>query len=198
MLLGQVLREVADVPPGLRGAAEDALGVHLDAEPHHVSRRLHLVERFFPGRQGCPRLRINEPRGPRVPHRQPITAVVDLLVRGPPDLVVGGFGDRRSSAREMLPRIAACQCGANLRWGSTVEKYWTSQPTQRRKFCTNRSSAPPLAVRVVDGSATTSIPARPASASLRWPAGRRYAPQLPHCAPVLTWNLTSHSHRAEG
>ena len=47
----------------------------------------------------------------------------------------------RSSAREMVPRIAMWTCGASRFWGSMAAKYWMSKPQNRRRFWMNRSNS---------------------------------------------------------
>jgi hypothetical protein len=48
---GQVFREVTDVATSFLGATEDALDVHLGAEPDHVGGFGEVVARLLPRRQ---------------------------------------------------------------------------------------------------------------------------------------------------
>jgi hypothetical protein len=84
---------------------------------------------------------VGEGFGVGVPDRQVLTLVDELVVGGPPDLVVGRGGD----GAEFGAGDGSAEGGVEVRgaafWGSTVPKYCTSQPTQRRVFCQNRSSS---------------------------------------------------------
>jgi hypothetical protein len=90
---GQILGQVADVSPGLVGAAEDALGVDLSPEGHHVRRLLDLFYHAVPLDKGLPGVRVYKGLVPGIPDRQVITAVDQLVMCWPPHLVVGRLGD---------------------------------------------------------------------------------------------------------
>jgi hypothetical protein len=79
--LGEVLREVTDVPAGFLAAAEDAFDVHLRPEPHHVRRLGQLGACLLERGQRRPGVRVDEGLGPRVPDRHPVAGVDELGAR---------------------------------------------------------------------------------------------------------------------
>ena len=97
----QVLGEVADVASGFLGAAQDALGLALLPEPHHVSRLRVVVagegiQRLIPRRERCAGVWVDERASMLIPQRAVfvvIARVDEVVVVGPPDLVVGGGDD---------------------------------------------------------------------------------------------------------
>ena len=78
---------------GFFGAAQDAFDVHLLPEAHHMRRLGQLLAGLFPGRERCGSVRVGEGPGSGVPDRKPVARVEELVMRWPPDLVVGGGGD---------------------------------------------------------------------------------------------------------
>ncbi|MDT7715322.1 MAG: hypothetical protein QOH09_1314 [Pseudonocardiales bacterium] len=91
---GQILGEVANVPTGFLGAAEDALDVHLRPEPDHVRGFDQLFARLIERRQWRTGVGVGEGLRSRVPDRHPLAGVDELVMGGPPHLVVGRFADR--------------------------------------------------------------------------------------------------------
>jgi len=83
------LVQVADVPAGFLGAAEDALHVHLGAEHDGVRgvRQVLRVGGVVPGRQRLPGVGVDETLHPVVPPRHPGPRVADDIVVGPPHLL---------------------------------------------------------------------------------------------------------------
>ncbi|OLM08275.1 hypothetical protein Ae505Ps2_6254 [Pseudonocardia sp. Ae505_Ps2] len=94
--LGEILGQVTDVPSGFFGAAEDSLDVDLRPEHHRVrrSREGVGVGRLVPGGQRLAGVRVDERLVVVVPAGEPVPAVDEFVVGGPPDLVVGRGGDR--------------------------------------------------------------------------------------------------------
>jgi hypothetical protein len=95
--LGEVLAELADAPVGLGSAGDEALHVDLGAEAHHVGGSclrvgVELVERLTPGRKGLAGFGVDVAARVVGPLGQPVD-VNRLVVRRPPDLVVGGGHD---------------------------------------------------------------------------------------------------------
>lgn len=91
---GEVFGEVADVSSGFFGAAQDSLDVYLFPEAHHVCGLGQFLACLFPGGQRCAGVGVGERFGARVPNRQSVAGVAEMVVRWPPDLVVGRSGDR--------------------------------------------------------------------------------------------------------
>jgi hypothetical protein len=123
------------------GAAQDAFDVDLRAEVDDMRGFGQVLAGLIEGGQRRTGIGVGEGFCSGVPDREPLTLVDELVVRGPPDLVVGGGGD----GAEFGAGDGAADGGVEVRaprfWGSTVPKYCTSQPTQRRVFCQNRSSS---------------------------------------------------------
>jgi hypothetical protein len=92
--LGKIFREVADMAAGFFGPAEDALDVHLLAEPRHVSGLGQLLAGLLPGGQRGAGVRVDEGLGPGVPDGHPFIGIDELVMRGPPHLVIGRRRDR--------------------------------------------------------------------------------------------------------
>ena len=92
---GQIFREVADVAAGFFGAAQDALDVHLRARSGRRGR-VRSGPRTAWSQVGQRRagVGVGEGLGAGVPDRQPLVGVEELVMGGPPDLVVGRGGDR--------------------------------------------------------------------------------------------------------
>ena len=137
--LGEVLREVAHRPVRVGRAGEHAPGVDLDSEPGHVRRLLDRVRRLIPGRQRFARLRVDVHLPVGVPGRED-AVVDDPVALRPPHLVVGRGGDLPQFDPGYRPPHRKVQVRPSRRCGSTAARYCTSQPTNRRKFCTNRST----------------------------------------------------------
>jgi len=107
----EVFGQVADVAPGFLGTAQDALDVCLRAESHDVRGFGQLLAGLLEGGQGLTRVGVGEGFGPDVPDRNPVTGVGELVMRWPPDLVVGGGGD----GPQLSTRDTAPQCDVKMR-----------------------------------------------------------------------------------
>jgi hypothetical protein len=95
-VLGQVLGEVADAPPGVLGTGQHALGVEPVPEPGDMQRLVLLadrIERFIPAGQDLAGGRVEIGPGVLVPDRQVPAVKLDGRGGGPPDLVVGRGDD---------------------------------------------------------------------------------------------------------
>jgi len=89
-------------------------------------------------------VRVDERVSIAIPQRPvfvPFAGVDEVVVVGPPHLVVGGGDDLAGDLVGDRARRAACRCGAPRFCGSTVGKYWTSHPRTRRRFCITRSTS---------------------------------------------------------
>jgi hypothetical protein len=75
------------------GATQDALDVHLGAEPDNVGGFGQLLTGLFPGRQRRTSLGVGEGLGAGVLHRQSPVGVDKLIMVRPPDLVIGRGDD---------------------------------------------------------------------------------------------------------
>ena len=76
------------------GAAQDALDVHLGPEPDDVGGFGQLLTRLVPGGQWRPGVGVGEGLGSAVPDREPLVGVNELVMGGPPHLVIRRRGDR--------------------------------------------------------------------------------------------------------
>jgi hypothetical protein len=86
--LGEIFREVADVPASFFGAAQDALDVHLRPKPNHVRGFGQLLTRLLPARQQRAGVGVGKGLGPSIPHRHPAVDIDGPVVGWPPHLVI--------------------------------------------------------------------------------------------------------------
>jgi hypothetical protein len=93
---------------------------------HRVIVRADGVQGVVPLGEQLASLRVEVAAPDLVPHRQVIGIEAHFVGRWPPDLVEVAAMICRSSARETVPRMAICTCGASRFCGSMVAKYCTS------------------------------------------------------------------------
>jgi hypothetical protein len=111
----------------------------LRAEGDDVGGLVELLDRVVERRQRLGGVGVDEPVRV-VPHRHCRAGVPDLVVGGPPHLVIGRRGDLARLGPRDRPPQGGMEMRAPRRCGSIVAKYCTSQPTQRRRFWQNRST----------------------------------------------------------
>jgi hypothetical protein len=92
--LGQILGQVANMAARFLTTPKNALDVHLLPETHHVGGFGQPFAGLLPARQRHPGGRVGESPRSGVPYREPVVGVAQLVVGGPPHLVIGRLGDR--------------------------------------------------------------------------------------------------------
>src|SRR2546423_1523223 len=81
------------MPTGFLGTTQDALDVRLRAELNDVCRFGEGLTGLFPSREWFSGVGVGEGLRSGVPDRHSLLVVDELVVGGPPDLVVGRGGD---------------------------------------------------------------------------------------------------------
>ena len=130
------------MPAGLLGAAEDALDVHLRAEPDGVRRRGQVLAGLVEGGQRGAGVGVDEPLGAVVPHRHPLARVADLVVGVA--TTPGGRWRRRWPAARCAGCCRGWRRGSAGRRGVAVRRRRsTAPPSPRSAACSARTGRPP-------------------------------------------------------